>query len=191
MTWDQIALTSGRFGEIWVSRLLVAAVVGIVTWRVAHWARNSFERAASRTAADANVRVLAARLLYGAILILGLVWVLGFLGLDQASILATFGAIGLALSLAVQDILKSFFAGLYLLFEKPFIIGDEVQVKEHVGRVEHVGFRATSIRTTDNVLILVPNAIVFAEVVSNLTHRVQPPPPEDPPAPQAGAATPA
>jgi small conductance mechanosensitive channel len=189
MSWDQIALTSGRFVEVWVSRLLIAAVVGTVTWRVAHWARNSFERAANRTAADANVRLLVARLIYGAILILGLVWVLGFLGLDQASILATFGAIGLALSLAVQDILKSFFAGLYLLFEKPFIIGDEVQVKEHVGRVEHVGFRATSIRTTDNVLVLVPNAIVFAEVVRNLTHRIEPPPAEDPPAPSSGVTT--
>ncbi len=174
MTWEQLALASGRVVEVWFSRVIVALVVGLVTWRVAALARASFERAAARTAADANVRLLASRLLYGAILIAGLVWVLGFLGMDQASILATFGAIGLALSLAVQDILKSFFAGLYLLFEKPFIIGDEVQVKEHVGRVEQVGFRATSIRTADNVLVLVPNAIVFAEVVRNLTHRTEP-----------------
>ncbi len=174
MNWDQLALTGGRVIEVWLSRLVVALIVGLIIWRVAALARASFDRAAARTAADANVRLLASRLIYGAVLIAGLVWVLGFLGVEQASILATFGAIGLALSLAVQDILKSFFAGLYLLFEKPFIIGDEVQVKEHIGRVEHVGFRATSIRTADNVLVLVPNAIVFAEVVRNLTHRTQP-----------------
>jgi small conductance mechanosensitive channel len=177
MSWEQIALASGHFLEVWVSRLLLAFAVGLLAWRSAHWARSSFERAATRTAADANARLLAARLIYGAILALGLVWVLGLLGMDQASILATFGAIGLALSLAVQDILKSFFAGLYLLFERPFLIGDEIQVKEHVGRVEHVGFRATSIRTQDNVLVLVPNAIVFAEVVRNLTHQARPPEP--------------
>ena len=85
--------------------------------------------------------------------------------------LTTFGVFGLALSLAAQDILKSFFAGLYLLFERPFLIGDEVQVKEHIGRVESVGFRATTIRTEDNVLVVVPNAIVFAEVVSNRSRR--------------------
>jgi small-conductance mechanosensitive channel len=174
MTWEPIALTGIHTVDVWISRLVIAGFVALVTWRGAHWARSSFERAVTKTAADANARLLAARLIYGAILVLGLVWVLGLLGMDQASILATFGAIGLALSLAVQDILKSFFAGLYLLFERPFIIGDEVQVKEHVGRVEQVGFRATSIRTSDNVLVLVPNAIVFAEVVRNLTHRTQP-----------------
>jgi small-conductance mechanosensitive channel len=174
MSWDLSALTGVQPIDVWISRLVIATVVSFLTWRGAHWAQHWFERAATRTAADANVRLLAARLLYGAILVAGLVWVLGILGISPASILATFGAIGLALSLAVQDILKSFFAGLYLLFERPFLIGDEVQVKEHVGRVEHVGFRATSIRTSDNVLILVPNAIVFAEVVRNLTHRTQP-----------------
>jgi small-conductance mechanosensitive channel len=173
MSWEPISLTGIQAVDYWGTRFVIAALVGLLTWLGAHWARRAFERAVTRTAADANVQLLAARLIYAAILVLGLVWVLGFLGMDQASILATFGAIGLALSLAVQDILKSFFAGLYLLFERPFLIGDEVQVKEHVGRVEQVGFRATSIRTSDNVLVLVPNAIVFAEVVRNLTHRTE------------------
>jgi small conductance mechanosensitive channel len=171
MRLDVVVLTGVPVLDLWITRLVIVAVIAFVTWRGARWARESFDRAASKTAADANTRLLAARILYGAVLTIGLIWLLGFLGVEQASILATFGAIGLALSLAVQDILKSFFAGLYLLFERPFIIGDEVQVKEHIGRVEHVGFRATSIRTVDNVLVLVPNSIVFAEVVRNLTHR--------------------
>lgn len=173
MSWELIAVTGTPLLDFWISRLPIAAGVALITWRGAHLARASFERAVAKSAADPNVRLLASRLVYGAVLLLGLVWVLGLLGVDQASILATFGAVGLALSLAVQDILKSFFAGLYLLFERPFLIGDEVQVKEHVGRVEQVGFRATWIRTSDNVLVLVPNAIVFAEVVRNLSHRTQ------------------
>ncbi len=99
---------------------------------------------------------------------------LSLVGVDQAGILATFGAFGLALGLAVQDILKSFFAGLYLLFERPFLIGDEIEVKEQVGKVEEVGFRATTIRTEDNVVVVVPNAIIFAEVVSNRSARRPP-----------------
>jgi small conductance mechanosensitive channel len=73
----------------------------------------------------------------------------------------------------VQDILKSFFAGLYLLFERPFLIGDDIQVKEHVGRVEHIGFRATSIRTKEGVLVVVPNALFFIEPVQNRTIRTR------------------
>src|SRR5439155_19480555 len=125
--------------------------------------------AATRTRAAAHARPLAGRLVYGVIWVLGLVWLLSLVGVDQAGILATFGAFGLALGLAVQDILKSFFAGLYLLFERPFLIGDEAQVKDHIGRVDEAGFRATTIRTEDNVLVVVPNAIIFAEAVSNRT----------------------
>jgi small conductance mechanosensitive channel len=177
MSWEAAAAASGRFVEAWAIRLLFCLVVGLFMWRLATWARMAFERATRRTAADVNVQLVAGRLVYGAVLVLGLVWILGIIGIEQASILATFGAVGLALSLAVQDILKSFFAGLYLLFERPFLIGDEVQIKDYVGRVETVGFRATSLRTAENVLVVVPNSMVFAEIVSNRSGRVVTTPP--------------
>lgn len=172
MTWEIVAAATGHLIEAWIIRVLVGLAIAVITWQVAKWARASFDRAATRTRADANARLLAGRLIYGAVWVLGLVWLLSLIGVDQAGILATFGAFGLALGLAVQDILKSFFAGLYLLFERPFLLGDEIQVKEHVGRVEEVGFRATTIRTEDNVLVVVPNAIIFAEVVANRSTRV-------------------
>ena len=175
MTWELVAATTGRLVEAWIIRVVIGVAIALVTWQLARWARASFERAATRTRADANARLLAGRLLYGTVWILGLVWLLSLIGVDQAGILATFGAFGLALGLAVQDILKSFFAGLYLLFERPFLIGDEIQVKDHIGRVEEVGFRATTIRTEDNVMVVVPNAIIFAEAVSNRTGRVPTP----------------
>ncbi len=172
MTWELVAAITGRLVEAWIIRVLIGIAIAVVTWQLAKWARASFDRASTRTRADANARLLAGRLIYGGVWVLGLVWLLSLIGVDQAGILATFGAFGLALGLAVQDILKSFFAGLYLLFERPFLLGDEIQVKEHVGRVEEVGFRATTIRTDDNVLIVVPNAIIFAEAVANRSARV-------------------
>ena len=172
MRWELVAATTGRLIEAWIIRVLIGLVIAVVTWQAAKWARASFDRAAGRTRADVNARLIAGRLIYGTVWILGLIWLLSLIGVDQAGILATFGAFGLALGLAVQDILKSFFAGLYLLFERPFLLGDEIQVKEHVGRVEEVGFRATVIRAEDNVRIVVPNAIIFAEVVSNRSSRV-------------------
>jgi small-conductance mechanosensitive channel len=100
--------------------------------------------------------------------------VLQIIGIELTIVVATFGVAGLALSLAVQDILKSFFAGLYLLFERPFLIGDEIQIKEHVGRVENIGFRSTSVRTADNVLVVVPNSMLFVEAISNRSQRREP-----------------
>ena len=167
MTWEAILPAVGRLAEAWIVRLGFAVAIVLATWQIARWARGSFERAASRTRADANARALAGRLLYGAVWVLGLIWLLLLLGVDQTGILATFGAVGLALGLAVQDVLKSFFAGLYLLIERPFVIGDEIEVKERVGRVEEVGFRATTLRMDDNTVVVVPNSIIFSEVVSN------------------------
>lgn len=172
MTWEVVAATTGRLVEAWTVRVLMGLVIAVITWQAAKWGRASFDRAALRTRADPNARLLAGRLIYGVVWVLGLVWLLSLVGVDQAGILATFGALGLALGLAVQDILKSFFAGLYLLFERPFVLGEEIQVRDFVGRVEEVGIRATTIRTEDNVLVVVPNAIIFADVVSNRSSRV-------------------
>jgi len=82
-------------------------------------------------------------------------------------VVATLGIVGIAVSLAMQDILKSFFAGLYLLFERPFRIGDEIQLKDFVGRVENINYRTTVILTADGVRVLIPNATLMAEVVLN------------------------
>ncbi|MBM2811272.1 MAG: mechanosensitive ion channel family protein [Chloroflexi bacterium] len=180
MTWDSFGDAVGRLAEASAFRVSVAVLVALCAWRTAEWARRSFEGATRATHADANTRLIAGRLVYGCVLALGMIWVLSLVGLEPAAILATFGAVGLALSLAVQDILKSFFAGLYLLFERPFLIGDEIDVRGQIGAVEHVGFRATNIRTADNVLIVVPNTIIFAEVVANRSQVRR-----DPPAPNA------
>ena len=187
MSFDVWLTSTGVAIQALLLRLGLAVILLLGTLLIASWARSTFERATSRTNADQSVRLLASRVVHAGVLLVGLVLALGVVGVDQGSILATFGALGLALGLAVQDILKSFFAGLYLLFERPFLIGDEVQVRDHVGRVEHVGFRATSIRTADNSLVVIPNAIVFAEAVSNRSARVAQPssplPDEAPPQP--------
>jgi small conductance mechanosensitive channel len=171
VSWDTFLATYVSLADAWLFRATVAIISAVVWWWAATRIRASFDRAVGRTRADVNARLLAGRLVYGGVLAVGGVWVLGIAGVGLAAILATFGVAGLALSLAIQDILKSFFAGLYLLFERPFLIGDEIQVKEHVGRVEHIGFRATSIRTHDHVLVVVPNALFFVEPVQNRTAR--------------------
>jgi small conductance mechanosensitive channel len=185
VSWDTILASYGSLTNLWLFRAAVAIISAIVWWWVALRIRASFDRAVGRTRADVNARLLAGRLVYGGVLAVGGVWVLGIAGVGLAAILATFGVAGLALSLAIQDILKSFFAGLYLLFERPFLIGDEIQVKEHVGRVEHIGFRATSIRTRDQVLVVVPNALFFVEPVQNRTFQTLPKPETVSPPPNA------
>jgi small-conductance mechanosensitive channel len=67
------------------------------------------------------------------------------------------------------------------LFERPFRLGDVVVIKGQRGVVETIGIRTTTLRADDNVVVLVPNSMVFAEVVANRTYAT--PAPESAPAP--------
>ncbi|MCC6174314.1 MAG: mechanosensitive ion channel [Chloroflexi bacterium] len=146
-----------------------AIVLVVVTLYAARFARSSFEYAATHANVDPHVRLIVGRTISISILVVGVATILDALGIPLATILTFIGVVGIAVSLALQDILKNFFAGTYLLFERPFRIGDEISVKDQRGKVETIGIRTTTLRTVDNALILVPNAMMFAEIVGNRT----------------------
>lgn len=154
-----------------------AFVLAILTWYLARAARASFEHATIKTGADPNFRLLIGRLVYLAILAIGIVTIMDTFGVPLSTLVTVLGVVGIGISLALQDILKNFFAGTYLLFERPFRLGDVISVKEHRGTVETIGVRTTTLRTPENVHIMIPNAIVFSDVVANRTHE-RPPKPE-------------
>lgn len=165
------ALASLLFGTLGplTARVVAALVVVVVAWRLATATRSWFERVSARTRADVNVRVLVGRALYLSVLIFGLVWSLDVFGVSPAMLITALGVLGLAASLALQDILKNFCAGIYLLFERPFRIGDDIGVRDFHGQVVDIGIRTTSLRTDEALLIMIPNAVVLAEVVINRT----------------------
>jgi small-conductance mechanosensitive channel len=153
--------------DVFAVRVAVALLVALAFWRLASAARHWFDRMSARSRADVNLRVLLSRVFYLALLAYGLLWALEVLGVSPAAIVTSLGVFGLAVGLAVQDILKNFFAGVYLLFERPFRIGDEISLRDHRGHVVDVGMRITTLRTEDNIQVMIPNAIVLAEIVIN------------------------
>jgi small-conductance mechanosensitive channel len=153
-----------------VPLLLRALPVLVVCLLLGGWASQTVRRVAVRAGADPAIGILASRFAHVIILILGATALLDIFGVPPATFLTAIGVLGVAMSLALQDLLKNFFAGIYLLFERPFRLGDTVKVKEHEGVVEHVGIRTMVLKTSANVQILIPNSIVISEVVSNQTH---------------------
>ncbi|MGN0778146.1 MAG: mechanosensitive ion channel family protein, partial [Aristaeellaceae bacterium] len=96
---------------------------------------------------------------------------LDVMGVPVASLIAGAGVVGLAISLAAQSTLSNLIAGVTLVLEQPFGIGDYVTLGEVEGTVEDISFRSTRLRTPDNVLITVENATVCAEYIHNCTNR--------------------
>lgn len=109
---------------------------------------------------------------YGLILIGGLiilpVMLPGF-NLDTLSLML--GAVSLGVGFGLRNIADNFVSGLILLVERPIKVGDRIQVGELEGEVMDVRARSTTVRTNDNVDIIVPNAEFVSTRVTNLSHN--------------------
>lgn len=95
--------------------------------------------------------------------------VLAFPGFELGDIIATLGVGSVAIGFAFQDIFKNFLAGIILLVEEPFRLGDEVVIGDYQGKVENISIRTTKIRTYNGERVLLPNSTVFTDAVKVVT----------------------
>jgi small-conductance mechanosensitive channel len=143
---------------------LVVLVVALVLARLA---RIWVVRILTRSRVSLNLATLLGNLAQIAIVALGLVFMLPSFGIEWTGLLTLVGAAGLAISLSMQDLLKNVVAGIYILMEQPFRIGDRITVKEVTGTVQGIELRTTILCTDDNLQVVVPNNLVLTEIVTN------------------------
>lgn len=105
------------------------------------------------------------------VLVFAAIAMLDRLGVPVTGLLTGAGVAGLAVSLAAQSTLSSLIAGITLVLEHPFGIGDYIILGGCEGTVEDISFRSTRIRTLDNVVVTVENSKVCAEYIQNATQR--------------------
>ncbi|HCF51298.1 MAG TPA: mechanosensitive ion channel protein [Syntrophomonas sp.] len=92
-------------------------------------------------------------------------------GYDVNGFIAGLGLGGLAFALAAKDVLANVFGGIVIILEKPFVSGDWITTSTTDGIVETITFRTTRIRAFDESLILVPNATLANEAITNNSRR--------------------
>ena len=103
-----------------------------------------------------------------AVMALGLLAGLSALEIDLAPLLAVIGAAGFVVAFALQGTLSNLASGLLIMFNKPFDIGDEVEVGSGIkGRVEDVTIFSTLIQTEENTRKIVPNNTIWNGVIVN------------------------
>lgn len=107
-------------------------------------------------------------------------WVAGFgvvavlvsdaLGISLAPALTALGVGSLSVALALQDTLSNFFAGVYIIFDKPVRPGDYIRVDpSYDGYVQSIGWRSTHLKTMSNNLVIIPNATLSKAIITNYT----------------------
>jgi len=127
-------------------------------------------RALARNRAQANVTVLVGNLAQLTVIVIGALLILAIYTQGAFTwILTSFSVVGIVIGLSAQDILKNFFAGVWVLIERPFRIGDSIEVTGYTGEVEEISFRTTQLRTDDGREVIVPNGTFMTSAVVNLT----------------------
>jgi small conductance mechanosensitive channel len=170
---DLNAIVAGWYEDAvqFLPNLLLIAVVLLATIVVSRRVQGLVQQLSQRTQAPREIGDLLGRIARIAILLIGVLLVLGQLGLSSAvvSFVAGLGVAGIVLGFALQDIIKHFAAGVLLLMLRPFHIGDAVKIGAFEGRVEDVQLRATVLKTAAGDEVLIPNADVYNSAIVNMS----------------------
>ncbi len=100
---------------------------------------------------------------------------LDFLGVNVLPFIASAGVIGIAVGFAAKDTLSNLIAGVLLLVDRPFEVGDRIQLWQAPpggsswGDVVNIGLRGTKIKTTDNIIVVIPNNSIMTRDIINYT----------------------
>lgn len=89
------------------------------------------------------------------------------LGYDLTGLVTGFGLGSVVIALAAQDVVKSLLSGLTILTDKPFIVGDFIEVGKYQGTVTDITYRSTRIKTLSQAIITIPNSTITSEYVVN------------------------
>jgi len=154
---------------------VILLLVGLVWWLwrvvdfVADRIRARLLTAYPRTAQSAYV--LGRRILKGAAFALALLIGLAAFGVDLSATLAGLGIGGIAIAFAAQKTLENVFGGIFVLSDRSLLVGDFCRLGQHVGEVEDVGLRTTSLRTLGRTLVHVPNGTLATMDLENFSRR--------------------
>ncbi|MCG7200665.1 mechanosensitive ion channel family protein [Marinobacter pelagius] len=116
---------------------------------------------------DPSIRQLVENLFSVLAVTFAVVTVLAQFGFDVVSIVAGLGIVGIAVGFAAQSTLSNFIAGITLLIERPFRIGDWVTINGQDGKVVKIALRTTWLRTRDNIFTMIPNDSVASSDIVN------------------------
>ncbi len=147
--------------------LALAIVVALVLF-VDRGTRGLVDRLAARSAELQGARGLIQGSVRGLAIGLGLLIFLDSIGISITPILASLGVGSLAVALALQDTLANFFAGLYMIADKPIEAGHFIRLEGgEQGFVTRLGWRSTWIRTPNDSVVVVPNSKLAGSVITN------------------------
>lgn len=152
-------------------RVIAALAIFIIGRWVAKGLRRFIRKMMTRSNVDPTLISFVVNLAYVALLAFVIIAALNQLGIQTASFIAILGAAGLAIGLALQGSLSNFAAGVLMIIFRPFKVGDLIEAAGVTGTVEEIQIFTTQLKTPDNKTIIVPNASVTADNITNYSAK--------------------
>jgi len=155
----------------WGIRLGIAIAIFIVGRWIAQWLSGVLRKLMTRSKMDEMLINFLGNIVYTVLMLVVVMAALDHLGIETTSLLAVFGAAGLAIGLALKDSLANFSSGVMIILFRPFKVGDFIEAGGATGVVEEVRMFATIMRTGDNRQIIVPNGNMYGGIIINYSAK--------------------
>ena len=151
-----------------IPNLLTALGIFVVSIYFAKVSSRVLTRVLKVRKAPEGVTQLLAQLAFGAVIVFGVITALQRF-FDVTAFLAGLGILGFTVGFALQDVMKNFAAGIILLLQRPFHVGETIGVKDYDGTVLEIDLRSTEMRAVDGRIVIIPNADILANPIVNYT----------------------
>ena len=148
--------------------IVAGVIVMMLFWLLSRFFRWLFLSGSSRTRMDAQLRILVGRLIAGGLIVIGIFSGLSVVidSFDFGQVIAGLGFTSFVVGFATKDILNNFLSGIFILWQRPFALGDYLFVGSNQGRVEHIGVRATMLRKDDGEAVIIPNGEMYSSALT-------------------------
>ncbi len=160
---------------------LIALLILLFGYPVVKLLIRELDRFFARVELDETVEIFTRRVVAAFLWVILLVMVLDYLGVNITGLLAALGIAGLAIAFAAQDSLSNVFSGIFIMLDRPFKIGDRILLPTRIGRlysswgdVVDIGLRSTRVRSTDGVILTIPNRLLTSNTLVNFSHMKEP-----------------
>ena len=152
-----------RFGPRLIAALVILTIGFFVGRAISRW----IERGLLHLEMEPPARLLLVRIVRGLIMVVFLIMALQNLGVELLPLVAGLGIAGAGIALAMQGLLGNVFAGLSIIFTKPFRVGEYISIAGEEGRVETITLFSTTLSHPDRSIVVIPNRKIAGEILHN------------------------
>ena len=169
MKWEALLERIPHFLAANGLKFVAAILIYIIGKWVAKLVTNLVRKVLNKSKLDNTLVTFLCNMIYALLLTFVIIAAIGKLGVQTTSLVAIVGAAGLAVGMALQGSLANFASGVMLILFKPFKVGDKISAAGTTGTVQEIGIFHTTIITSDNTKIIVPNSPIAGGAITNFS----------------------